>query len=184
MSKPSSGHFNGTMGSNNSSANQSASDTKHVIIKKGLDLREHPTKYKQLNSKKIKLFKQKEANRTLTKKEYKQREWQKRLNARRQAGIDEFWRNERNLIINNLPTTRNWNAKQRADIINSKKPKYKDITMQSHHTYSVAKYPHLANVGSLIYPTTRYEHSNRWHGRNFKTSLPGKPFNPTIEEEF
>jgi hypothetical protein len=58
------------------------------------------------------------------------------------------------------------------------------LVEKSHHTYSVAKYPHLANLGQLIYPATRNEHKNRWHGSNFKTSLPGCPMNIIIKEDF
>ena len=55
------------------------------------------------------------------------------------------------------------------------------MTLDSHHTYSVAKYPHLANRGELIYPATKYEHRQGWHGGNMRNSLPGKPINK-IEE--
>lgn len=182
--KPSSGHFKGTTGSALSNVSPNTGAKNSYIIKKGLDLREHPTKYKQINSKKMKEFNRKAANRTLTKKEYKRREWQKRLNARRQAGIDAFWALEKELIKNNLPTTRNWTANQRAEILSGKKPKYMNVTMQSHHTYSVSKYPHLANIGALIYPVTRNEHLKRWHGNNYKTSFPGIPINSNFKEEF
>ena len=30
--------------------------------------------------------------------------------------------------------------------------------MHAHHTYSVKKYPHLANRGEIIFPTTFQEH--------------------------
>jgi hypothetical protein len=185
MSKPSSGHFSGTTGSKNTSKNLSRNNDRSVIITpKGLDLREHPTKYKQMSSKKLKKLREKEANRTLTKAEYKHKEWQRRLNIRRKEGIDNFWEHEVERIANNRPTTRNWSAEQRADILIGKRPQYKGESMQSHHTYSVAKYPHLANLGQFIYPATRNEHKNRWHGRNFKTSLPGRPMNINIKEDF
>lgn len=185
MSKPNSGHFSGTTGSNNASKNLSRNNDRGVIIApKGLDSREHPAKYKQMSSKKLKELRKKEANRTLTKAEYKHMEWQRRLTIRRKEGIDNFWEREAELIANNRPTTRNWSAKQRADILKGKRPQYKGESMQSHHTYSVAKYPHLANQGQLIYPTTRNEHKNRWHGKNFKTSLPGRPMNINIKEDF
>ncbi len=184
MSKPSSGHFKGTMGANNSRADQSASDKKHDIIRKGLDLREHPTKYKQLSSPKRKELREKFQNRTITKAEYKRLNWQKRLDSRRTAGIEAFWDSERDRISSNLRTTRNWSAEQRADILNHKRPKYNGQTLQSHHMYSVSKYPHLANQGSLIYPVTRYEHSNRWHYKGYKNSLPGRPNNYNAKEQF
>ena len=74
MSKPNSGLFKGTTGSTLFQSASTTGDTKRAILNKGLDLREHPTKYKQFNSKKLKEFNRKEANRTLTKEEYKRRE--------------------------------------------------------------------------------------------------------------
>ena len=185
MSKPSSGHFSGTIGSKNTSKNMSRNNDMSVIITpKGVDLREHPTKYKQIGSKKRKVLREKVQLRTITKDEYKRLEWQKRLDARRRAGIETFWDRERNRISLNLPTTRNWSAEQRAAIMNHKMPKYKGKSMQSHHTYSVAKYPHLADQGSLIYPVTAYEHTNRWHYKGTKNSLPGRPNNYNAKEQF
>ena len=185
MSKPSSGHFKGTIGGNASSKNVSHNLNNDGIIKgNGFDTRAHPTKYKQLSSKKLKALREKEAARTLTKAEYKHKEWQRRLSIRRRAGIDAFWERERELIDKKLPTTRKWSAEQRDDILNNKRPKFKGVTMQSHHTYSVAQYPHLANIGSLIYPATQYEHHKRWHGGNYKNSLPGKPVDNHVNEEF
>lgn len=176
MSKPNSGHFSGTIGSRNTTKNLSRKNDRCVImLPKGLDLREHPTKYKQMSSQKLKNLREKEDNRTLTKAEYKHKEWQRRLSARRKEAITQFWKNERKLIKRNLPTTRNWSAEQRQAILSGKQPKYKGKTMASHHTYSVAKYPHLANRKELIYPATYYEHVHGWHGGNTKNSLPGVP---------
>jgi len=64
MSKPSSGHFKGTTGIRNSSAQ---SDEKNDIIesKKKTEFVEHPTKYKQLSSKKLKMLREKAKNRTI-----------------------------------------------------------------------------------------------------------------------
>ena len=182
MSKPCSGHFKGTNGFN-SLRNKTSTNTNEYATM-GLDLRAHPSKYKQFNSKKRKEYKAKEASRTLTREEFKRKEWQRRLNIRRKAGIDSFWDHEKYLIANNLHTTRNWSASQRLDILNNKRPKYKNVTMQSHHIYSVAAYPHLANKGSLIYPATHHEHLHRWHGGNYHTSSPGKPINHSIKEDF
>ncbi len=176
MSKPSSGHFSGTTGSRNASKNLSRNNDRSVIITpKGLDLREHPTKYKQMRSEKLRALREKEDNRTLTKEEYKHKEWQRRLSARRKEAITQFWKNERRLIKQGLPTTRNWSAEQREAILSGKQPKYKGKTIASHHTYSVAKYPHLANRMELIYPATYYEHIYGWHVGNTKNSLPGIP---------
>ncbi len=176
MAKPSSGYFSGTTGSKNASKNLSRNiDRNAIILPKGLDLREHPTKYKQMSSQKLKVLREKEANRTLAREGYKHKEWQRRLSARRKEAITEFWKNERRLIKRNLPTTRNWSDEQRQAILSGKQPKYKGKNMVSHHTYSVAKYPHLANRKELIYPVTFYEHVYGWHGGNTKNSLPGIP---------
>ena len=185
MSKPSSGYFSGTSGSKNTLRNLSQNNDKNdIITPKGLDLRAHPTKYKQTNSKKRKALQEKTQLRTISKAEYKRLNWQKRLDTRRKAGIDSFWDSERDRISRNLPTTRKWSAEQRADILNHKMPKYNGKSMHSHHTYSVAKYPRLANQGSLIYPVTPYEHTNRWHYKGSKNSLPGRPNNYNAKEQF
>lgn len=187
MSKPNSGHFSGTTGDKKASSLVVLNKSKHDIMTSklnGLDTREHPTKYKQLSSKKLKALRKKESQRTITKEEYKHKEWQRRLDNRRRKGIDSFWEMEAELINRKLPTTRNWSDSQKNDILIGKRPKFNNITMQSHHTYSVAKYPHLANIGYLIYPVTKAEHKHRWHGNNYKNSLPGIPLNPTIKEDF
>lgn len=183
MSKPSSGHFKGTGGSQARQYKPFTNGGTYDSIKRDLDLREHPTKYKQLSSKKLKLLREKEAKRTLTKVEYKHKEWQRRLTARRDKGIKSFWKEERKRILKGLPTTRNWNAKQRKDIIAGKRPKFRGKTIVSHHTYSVSKYPHLANRKELIYPATFREHIYGWHGGNTRQSFPGKPVKP-LKEQF
>ena len=185
MSKPKSGYFKGTTGNKSISNNIPLKyDKSDIIALVKLDIREHPLPYKQLNAKKIKALNAKKRNRTITKEEYKQLNWQKRLNNRRKMAIDSFWEREKELIISGAKTTRNWSASQIADIINGKRPKYKGVSMQSHHVFSVLKYPHLANNPLLIYPVTRFEHYNRWHGGDFKKSLPGKPINTKVAEEF
>ncbi len=42
----------------------------------------------------------------------------------------------------------------------------------------VAKYPHLADKGEIIYPVTFREHFYGWHGRNWRNSIPGEPIIP------
>lgn len=178
MAKPSSGHFSGTAGSKNAYKNLSRNiDRDAIILPRDFDLRKHPAKYKQMSSKKLKVLRQKEANRTLTKEEYKHKEWQRRLAVRRNKAIKDFWAIERIRILNNLPTTRNWSAEQRQAILMKQRPKYKGRSLESHHTYSVAKYPHLSNRYELIYPATHNEHLNGYHGGNYRNSLPGKPIN-------
>jgi hypothetical protein len=146
-----------------------------IIVASKYDLREHPTKYKQLGSKKAKQIREKIKNRTATKTEYKRLSWNVRLDKRRNLAVDTFWNEERRRIKRGQPATRNWSAKQREDILNKKRPKYKDKTMQSHHLYSVTKYPHLANVSTFIQPVTHCEHLYGYHGGSYRNSLPGKP---------
>ena len=63
MSKPISGHFSGTMGSNFFNKNASILISRNVIISvDNTDYRAHPTKYKQMTSKKRKLLKEKANN--------------------------------------------------------------------------------------------------------------------------
>lgn len=178
MSKPLSGHYNNTTGTKNFAKQIMANSSARAIIalkNPHFDSREHSTKYKQLSSKKLKEYKQKELNRTLTNEEYKRLEFHKRLSKRRQLGINRFWDEEFHRVKNNLPTTRNWDEVQKSAILRHKRPKFNGETLHSHHTYSVAKYPHLANHGSLIYPATRNEHVSGWHGSNTRNSLSGKP---------
>lgn len=53
--------------------------------------------------------------------------------------------------------------------------------MQGHHSYSVSKYPHLADCGEVIFLTTRNEHFNGWHGGNYKNSMPGEPISSIMD---
>jgi len=175
MSKPNSGHFKGTTGTHITSSLFIDTSNRDIINTSGDDLREHPTKYKQPGSKELKHLHSKVKDRTITKSEYKVLTWSKRLTTRRNKAITDFWKEERRRIKKGLPTTRNWSAQQRADILNKKRPKFKGKTIQSHHTYSVAKYPHLANKSKYIQPVTPYEHLHGYHGGNYKNSLPGKP---------
>lgn len=171
MSKPPSGLFNGTLGDE---AFYGDAETVIALRVAGLDLSEHPLKQAQLSTTAKKKLSQKVEARTATRTEYKRLQWDKRLNRRRKAGIDSFWDNERMLLLNGNKGTRNWDIKQIADIIAGHKPKYNGKTMQAHHSYSVAKYPHLANRKEVIYPATDYEHLKGWHGGSYKKSLPGQ----------
>ena len=171
MSKPDSGLFTNTNG-----LDDFYGDAESVIAARvvGLDLREHPLTRKQLSSKKNKKIREKIKSRTATKEEYKHYMWNKRLKSRRQAGIDLFWTQEKRRILNNKKTTRKWSNKQKEEILAGNKPKYNGKTIQAHHSYSVLKYPHLANAAEIMYPATYYEHFKGWHGSNYRNSLPGK----------
>jgi len=141
----------------------------------GFDLEEHPIKNKQLSSSKMKELKNKIDSRTATREEYNLYEWNKKMSQRRSEGVKDFWNQERERIIKGERTTRNWTQEQIDDILRGKTPKYNGKPIQGHHTYSVSKYPHLANKGEVIFPVTANEHLNGWHGGNYKNSLPGEP---------
>ncbi|WP_141687117.1 hypothetical protein [Fictibacillus enclensis] len=38
--------------------------------------------------------------------------------------------------------------------------------------------------GEIIYPVTFREHLYRWHGGSYKKSLPGKPLNDSVNNDF
>ncbi|MDW8516910.1 hypothetical protein [Priestia flexa] len=150
---------------------------------KGLDLTLRETPYKIMGSKKMKQLNEKVKNRTITKEEWKQLMWNKRFKRRRDNGVDDFWEQERERLLNG-EATRIWTEKQAKDIINGKAPKYEGKTMIGHHTYSASKYPQIANKGEIIYPVTFREHLYRWHGGSYKKSLPGKPLNDSVDNDF
>ncbi|VTT24531.1 hypothetical protein [Streptococcus gordonii] len=148
---------------------------------KGLDLEPHPTTQKQLSQKRMRELKQKIADRTITREEYEQYDWNKRFSKRRRDGVDLFWLDERKRLMNGEASSRAWTSSQRQDIIDGKKPTYNGKTLQGHHTYSASQYPHLANRPEVIFPATFNEHFYGWHGGNWKMSLPGERIN-TIED--
>ncbi len=148
---------------------------------KTLDLREHAIKYSQLSKKKLEIITKKIENRTATKDEYNHFKWNRRFNNRRERGIRRFWRQERERLINNAPSTRNWTKEQKEAILAGKRPKFKGATLVGHHIYSASNYPHLADKGEIIVPVTSLEHLKGWHGGKYKNSLPGKPLAVVIE---
>lgn len=181
MSKGDSGLFHGTKG--DSFPNVLDSD----VIKKrtiGFDLNEHPRKVKTLSKKQKKEIKEKIKNRTASMKEYKQLKSDERFAKRRKDGVKAFWKQEKQRIKNREKTTREWNDEQKKDILNNKTPKFGKRPLSGHHTFSVSKYPHLANKGEVIFPTTFDEHLYGWHGGNFKNSSPGKPINYSKKHNF
>lgn len=176
MSKPNSGHFSGTTGIKNAYINLMSNRTASDIIAErtsNLDLREHPIKSRSKTS--LKTIKQKINARTATKDEYKKYHQAIRLKNKRKNAVKSFWDEERERLINHLPSTRKWTKEQRDAILAGQRPKHNGRTIQGHHTYSVSKYPHLAGKSAIIYPATFNEHLNGWHGGNFKKSKPGRP---------
>jgi hypothetical protein len=177
MSKPPSGLFVGTLG-------DIASHEAELLITvrvQGLNLEQHPLTNKQLTKKERTEINKKVNNRTATREEYKRREWNRRMNNRRRRGVRRFWSDELKRIKNGLPTTRNWTSSQIETILSGKIPKYNGKPIESHHTYSVHLYPHLADKAAIIYPATHYEHVYGWHGGNTKKSLPGRPIRNIVE---
>lgn len=183
MSKPSSGHFSGTTGS--ALAKFSQDEPKAYVNKtnsaSSLDFREHPVK--NYSSTSINKIRSKVNSRTATKNEYRKLEQNRRLANRRKKGVREFWRQERERLNNNKKGTRNWSASQMNDIRAGRIPKFNSQPLQGHHTYTVKKYPHLANKGQLIYPVTFYEHLYGCHGGNFKNDLPDNTYK-SIRKDF
>ena len=148
---------------------------------KDLDTQEHPSKHKQISAKEKARLEAKVQDRTITKDEYKTLEWNKKMATKRRNGVNKFWEQERTRLQNGENGTRNWSPQQKADILNGKRPTYNGKTVQGHHTYSVSKYPHLADKGEVIYPATANEHLNGWHGGNYKNSLPGEPIKTILD---
>lgn len=178
MPKPPSGLFIGTKGEI-----AFHGDAENIIASRtvGLDLQEHPTNQKQLSAKVKRSITQKIRNRTATREEYELYMWDKRFGKRRRNGIKNYWKQERNRLERGERGTRNWSSAQRADILAGKIPKFNGRVIQAHHTYSARKYPHLANLGAVIYPATHYEHHMGWHGGNYRNSLPGRRIRPIHE---
>lgn len=149
--------------------------------KKDLDTQEHPSKYKQISAKEKARLAAKVKDRTITKEEYKILKWNKKISAKRQDAVNEFWDREQIRLQNGENGTRNWSPQKKVDILNGKRPTYSGKTIQGHHTYCVSKYPHLAGNSEVIYPAPFNEHLNGWHGGNFCNSLPGEPIISIID---
>jgi uncharacterized protein YukE len=150
---------------------------------KNLDLTPRETPYKIMGSKKMKILNEKVKNRTITREEWKQLEWNKRFKRRRDRGVDNFWEQEKVRVMNGN-STRNWTPEQIKDILNGNIPKHNGKPIIGHHTYSASKYPQVADKGEIIYPVTFREHLYRWHGGNYQDSLPGRPINDSIPNDF
>jgi hypothetical protein len=150
---------------------------------KNLDLTPRETPYKIMSSKKMKILNEKVKNRTITREEWKQLQWNKRFKRRRDRGVDNFWEQEKVRVMNGNPT-RNWTPEQIKDILNGNIPKHNGKPIIGHHAYSASKYPQLADKGEIIYPVTFREHLYLWHGGNYRDSLPGRPINDSIPNDF
>jgi uncharacterized Zn-binding protein involved in type VI secretion len=123
-------------------------------------------------------------NRTLTKNEYKRMEWDRRFANKRAKGVSRFWADERARLKLGEPTTRDWSVEQKTDILASRTPKYNNESIQGHHKYNALDHPQLASDPKNIYPATRTEHFERWHGGSWRNDSFGKPLNVKFPEEF
>ena len=151
-------------------------DAEEVIAGRvaGLDLEEHPIPHRQLSTSRRKAIERKIERRTATKEEYELYMWDKRFSRRRRQGVKRFWKHERDALMRGDKGTRNWDEEQRSSIISGRPAQFDGKTLQAHHTFSAAKYPHLANLGEVIYPATPYEHLHAWHGGNWRKGKPGR----------
>jgi hypothetical protein len=123
-------------------------------------------------------------NRTITSDEWARLQFHRRLKNRRNRGVDRFWAQERRRLRAGEPGTRNWTDEQRADILAGRTPKHAGAPMEGHHKHNAADYPDIADQGDNIYPATRDEHLNRWHGGNFQNDTDGAPLDTSVGEEF
>lgn len=139
---------------------------------------------KKLPKKKMDELKGKINNRTITKDEYAEYNWNKKIDKARAEGVRKFYQNEKEVLKNGKNGARNYTEKMKQDIINGKRPTYNGKPLEGHHKYSVEKYPNLAKEPTNIYPTTKDEHLYRWHGGNYRNPTLGKPLNPNFKEEF
>jgi hypothetical protein len=123
-------------------------------------------------------------DRTITSDEWERLQFHRRFKNRRNRGVDRFWAQERRRLRAGEPGTRNWTDEQRADILAGRTPKHAGDALEGHHKHNAADYPDIADQGDNIYPATKDEHLNRWHGGNFQNDTDGQPLNPFHDEEF
>jgi RHS repeat-associated protein len=141
------------------------------------------TPYKAINKGYKEELNEKLNNRTMTKDEYNHLQWDRRFKNRRDRGVNRFWRDEKKRVKQG-GGTRDWSREQKEDILNNRKPTYNGETMEGHHKYNAADYPQIADDPNNIYPATKPEHLQRWHGGNFQNDTSGVPNNILFEEEF
>jgi len=138
------------------------------------------TPFAQLSRPALKRLEAKVAARTITREEWARLSWFKRLTDRRQAGIDGFWEDERELLASGFPGSRNWNSSALTQILGGGQPS----GIFTHHRYSVSLYPQLANDPNFLWPTTFYEHFYKWHNGSWRNPTHGVPLNPDSPDSF
>lgn len=124
------------------------------------------------------------ANRSASKSEIKRLSSDERFAARRKAGVDRFWSQEADRIRAGQPGTREWSSKQAQDIARDARPNFQGKPLDGHHKYNARSYPQIADNPNNIYPATKAEHLNRWHGGNTTVPTQGLPRNPKFPEQF
>lgn len=144
----------------------------------------YKTPYSPVTKSQRAVLKSKLKQRTITKEEYKRLDWDRRFANKRAKGVSRFWADERARLKMGEPGTRNWTAEQQADILANKTPTFKGEAIQGHHKYNALDHPQLASDPKNIYPATRAEHFERWHGGNWRNDSFGKPLKIDYPEEF
>jgi RHS repeat-associated protein len=145
-----------------------------------LDTRSFPTPYRQLGRTTRAALLTKLASRTITRDEWARLQWNERLANRRRAGVEAFWDEEGARLLQGLPGTRTWTPSQAQTLMQGGRLP----GVFGHHTFSVSRYPHLANDPRVIYPVNFVEHMFRWHGGWFGRPSHGQPLDPTFPEQF
>lgn len=147
-------------------------------------------KYKSLSDDKLEELSKKLNSKNISKKEYKQIAWHKKMKKMREDAVDKFWNIERKKLLSGTKTTRNWTIQNKKDIIQGRSPKYidssgKKTSIDGHHKYNVKDHPQQAGDAKNIYPAERNtEHFKRWHGKNWQNETKGKPLLESIKELF
>jgi RHS repeat-associated protein len=106
-------------------------------------------------------------------------------NVRREA-VRQFWEAEIERAQRGEPLTRSYTTTQLADLKTGKIP-IDPVTgkpLEGHHMQSVQAHPEESGNPDNIYPATRKEHKDRWHGGDFRNDTHGVPRNPAVPEEF
>ncbi|MGZ9708608.1 PAAR domain-containing protein [Pseudomonas sp. GNP013] len=144
----------------------------------------HKVPYSPVTKTQRAALKTKLENRTLSKDEYKRLDWDRRFANKRAKGVSRFWSDERTKLKLGESGTRKWSPEQKADILSGKTPKYNGESIQGHHKYNALDHPQLASDPKNIYPATRTEHFERWHGGSWRNDSFGEPVNFKYPEEF
>ncbi len=145
---------------------------------------QYGTPFKPLSKNQRATLRAKADARTITKQEYQHLQWDRRFGNRRATGVRRFWAQERASLRAGEPGTRAWTPEQAQDILAGRTPTFDGEPITGHHLYNALDHPHVANEPWNIYPATRTEHLQRWHGGNWQNDTFGSPLNLLFGEEF